>query len=65
MGLISDTGWANGALDLSAAFQFVGRKGHPRDIPAPFMNYMNFVQGRNGEKAKGERQCGMSLQFLR
>ncbi len=30
-------------------FEFVGRKGHPQDIPVPFMNYMNFVQDRNGE----------------
>ncbi len=30
-------------------FEFIGRKGNARDIPVPYMNYMNLVQDRNEE----------------
>jgi len=41
--------WISKRPEDITEFEFVGRKGHPRDIPVPFMNYMNFVQDRNEE----------------
>jgi len=31
------------------SFKFAGQKNNPRAIPATYLNYMNFVQDRNGE----------------
>ncbi len=33
----------------SGLFEFVGQTGNPRRMPPGYMNYMNFVQDRNGE----------------
>lgn len=33
----------------SLQFEFTGQKGNPRRMPSDYMNYMNFVQDRNGE----------------
>ncbi len=33
----------------SLSFEFVGQRGNPRRMPPGYMNYMNFVQDRNGE----------------
>ncbi|MBN1670199.1 MAG: hypothetical protein JXR37_04160 [Kiritimatiellae bacterium] len=41
--------WVSKRPEDITEFEFVGRKGHPGDLPAPFMNYMNFVQDRKGE----------------
>jgi len=41
--------WVSKRPEDVTEFEFVGRKGHPRDIPVPFMNYMNLVQDRNEE----------------
>jgi hypothetical protein len=41
--------WISKRPEDISEFEFVGRKGHPQDLPVPYMNYMNFVQDRNGE----------------
>jgi hypothetical protein len=41
--------WISKRPEDVTEFEFVGRKGHPQDLPVPFMNYMNFVQDRNQE----------------
>jgi hypothetical protein len=33
----------------SLQFEFTGQRGNPRRMPPGYMNYMNFVQDRNGE----------------
>lgn len=41
--------WVSKRPEDITEFEFVGRKGHLRGIPVPYMNYMNFVQDRNEE----------------
>jgi hypothetical protein len=41
--------WISKRPEDITEFEFVGRKGHPLDIPVPYMNYMNFVQDRDEE----------------
>lgn len=41
--------WVSKRPEDITEFEFVGRKGHPLDIPVPFINYMNFVQDRDEE----------------
>lgn len=41
--------WVSKRPEDITEFEFVGLQGNPRDIPAPYMNYINFVQDRNEE----------------
>jgi hypothetical protein len=41
--------WVSKRPEDITEFEFLGRKGNPRDIPVPYMNYMNFVQDRDEE----------------
>jgi len=41
--------WVSKRPEDITEFEFVGRKGHPRNLPTRTINYMNFVQDRNGE----------------
>ena len=41
--------WVSKRPEDITEFEFVGLRNNSRDIPAPYMNYINFVQDRNRE----------------
>ncbi|MFI4912374.1 MAG: hypothetical protein ACIAQZ_11970 [Sedimentisphaeraceae bacterium JB056] len=42
--------WVSSEPQSIESFEFMGQRSNPRNVPVPFgLNYMNFIQDRNGE----------------